>query len=209
MKRIVVMIMGMFLCYGTSQAQSQEVQQLILNVEKLSQLKQVLSDMKRGYQVVSSGYGSINDISQGNFSLHQAFMDGLMQVSPAVRRYRKVADIVNYQLILVREYKRAYEGFRQVNVFRPSELQYLGGVYNNLLKRSLNNMEELTNVVTAGKLRMSDDERIRAIDRLYLDMRDKLQFLRSFNNSTSVLASQRRHEQVQGGQLKTIYGIRD
>lgn len=209
MKRIVVMIMGMFLYYGTSQAQSQEVQQLVLNVEKLSQLKQLLSDMKRGYQVVSSGYGTIKDISQGNFSLHQAFMDGLMQVSPAVRRYRKVADIVNYQLILVREYKSAYNGFRQINVFRPSELNYLGGVYNNLLKRSLNNMEELTNVVTAGKLRMSDDERIRAIDRLYLDMRDKLQFLRSFNNSTSVLASQRRHEQVQGGQLKTIYGIRD
>lgn len=42
--------MLLFCAFGISvRAQSQEAQQLLLNVEKLSQLKNILADMKKGY----------------------------------------------------------------------------------------------------------------------------------------------------------------
>src|SRR5438552_2102449 len=88
-------------------AQSYETQQLLLDVQKLAQLKQILKDMKTGYEIVSKGYSSIRDISQGNFNLHQVFLDGLLQVSPVVKNYKRVADIVSYQLRMVKEYKAA------------------------------------------------------------------------------------------------------
>jgi hypothetical protein len=75
-------------------AQSTEVQQLLLNVEKLSQFKNILRDMKTGYQIISTGYNAVLDISKGNFSLHETFLDGLMAVSPEVRKYHKIAGIV-------------------------------------------------------------------------------------------------------------------
>jgi hypothetical protein len=68
-------------------------------------------------------------------------------------------------------------------------------------------MDELTAVVTADKLRMSDDERLKAIDRIYLDMQDKLIFLRSFNHSTSVLGLQRDREKRAIDAIKGVYGI--
>ncbi len=45
-----------------SKAQSAEVQQLLLNYEKLNQLKNILSDMKKGYQIVSKVYSTIKNI---------------------------------------------------------------------------------------------------------------------------------------------------
>jgi hypothetical protein len=46
-------------------------------------------------------------------------------------------------------------------------------------------------VITAGKLRMSDDERLQAIDRIYITIVGQFSFLQDFNNSTGVLSVQR------------------
>lgn len=188
-------------------AQSAEIQQLLLNVEKLAQLKQILSDLKKGYDIASTGYGKIKDISQGNFSIHELFLDGLLTVNPNLRKYRRVADIVNYQVRLLNEYKAAYNRFSSSGSFTPQELTYLTKVYGNLFNRSLENLDELAMILTASELRMSDDERLSAIDRLYDDMTEKLGFLRSFNKKTSVLDMQRQQRLKENSQIKKIYGV--
>ena len=63
-------------------AQKDEIAQLLLNVEKLAQFKQILSDMKKGYVILSGGYNTVKDLSQGNFSLHKTFLDALMEDKP-------------------------------------------------------------------------------------------------------------------------------
>ena len=80
-------------------------------------------------------------------------------------------------------------------------------VYKNLFNKSLQNLDELGMVLTAGKLRMSDDERIAAIDRIYKDISDKLVFLRSFNNEGSVLAVQRGREMVDTKLSEKLNGL--
>lgn len=171
--------------------QGQEVQQLILNIEKLTQLKQILSDMKKGYQILSGGYKAVSDMAQGNFSLHKAFLDALMQVSPVVKNYKRVSDIISLQILLVRESKTALSGFAKSNLFTQKELGYLERVYGNLLNQSLANLDELTLIVTADRLRMSDDERLAAIDRIYQDMQEKVLFVQNFNAQSNMLALQR------------------
>ena len=132
-----------------------------------------------------------------------------MQVSPTVKNYKKVIDIVNFQVILIKEYKNALTRFKRENYFTSEELAYLGRVYDNLFRQSLRNMDELTNVMTANKLRMSDDERLNAIDKIYEDMQDKLQFLRHFNNNTTVLALQRAKENKDVKATRQLYDIND
>ena len=188
-------------------AQSQEMQQLVLNIEKLTQFKQILKDMKNGYRILNGGYNTIKDLSQGNFSLHKTFIDGLMQVSPIVRKYKRIGAIANYQMLLVKEYKDDLKRFKNSSLFNEKEIQYIEKVYANLFKQSLRNLDELTMVVTANKLRMSDDERLESIDRIYLDMQDKLLFLRSFNANTSVLSVQRSKEQNDVNSLRELYKV--
>ena len=83
----------------------------------------------------------------------------------------------------------------------------MDNVYSNLFNKSLQNLEELTMVITAGKLRMSDDERINAIDRIYNDIADKLVFLRTFNKENNVLAIQRGKEMVDTTVSKKLNGL--
>ena len=210
MKKVIVIIslsfLGLLPAFRAS-AQADEIAQLLLNVEKLAQFKQILSDMKKGYQILEGGYNTIKNISEGNFSLHKTFLDGLMGVSPTVRNYRRVADITNYQITLVKEYRNAYDRFRRDNNFNPDELAYLSRVYDNLFKESLRNLDELLTVITAGKARMSYDERLQTFDRIYADMQDKLMFLRHFNNNTTILAVQRAKERNDAQTIRKIYGL--
>ena len=194
MKRIWILL----LVIGTSsitQAQSTEVQQLLLNYEKLKQLKNILSDMKKGYQIVSKGYTTIKNISEGNFNLHDAFITGLLSVSPEIRNYKRVADVITYQKNIVKEYKAAFNRFKHSEIFSPNEIKYLGNVYENLLNQSLGNLGELATIITSSKLSMSDNERLEAIDRIFADTEDKLLFLRDFNKRTNILVIQRSREQ--------------
>jgi hypothetical protein len=191
----------------TSQAQSNEIQQLLLNVEKLTQLKSILSDMKKGYQIVSNGYNSVKQITEGNFSLHDAFLSRLMAVNPAIQKYKRVADIIGYQKDMVKEYKQAFIRFNGSQVFNKNDMQYLEQVYKGLLNQSLQNIDELTTIITANKLSMSDDERLKIIDRIYEDTSDKLQFLKSFNRKTNVLMMQRNQEKEELQHVQNLYQI--
>lgn len=208
-KTILVWLLMACLTITQSFAQSHEAVQLGLNIEKLAQLKSILNNLKKGYDVIFNGYNTVKSISEGNFKIHQVFLDGLMEVSPAVKKYRKVAGIINYQIILVKEYKSAFNRFKGMNWFNPDEITYMERVYGNLFNSSLKNLDELATVVTANKLRMSDDERLGAIDRIFADMEDKLDFLRHFNTQAKVLALQRAKEQTDINGVKSLYNVKD
>ena len=205
-----LLLIGLLACYtqAGAHAQATEIIQLGLNVQKLAQLRSILNNLRRGYQIVSRGYNTVKNISEGNFNLHKTFLDGLMDVSPAVRNYRRVPEIVNYQVALVREYQAAFRRFSRGGWFNPEELEYMAGVYDRLFKSSLKNLDELILIISSGKTRMSDDERLAAIDRIHADLEDKVTFLREFNSSASVLAVQRAKAQNDVEGLKVMFDIK-
>lgn len=190
-----------------SKAQSFEVQQLILDVEKLSQLKNIYSDLVKGYEILSEGYNAVKDISQGNFDLHNMFLNALMKASPVVQKYQKVADIIDCELKIISEYGTAYNRFKQDDNFSPDEIIYIAKVYNNLINESIKGLSDLATVITDNALRASDDERLNVIDQLDTEMQNRLSFLRYFNNNTTVLALQRAREKNDVNTIKNIYGI--
>lgn len=210
MKRVIIFLVLGWSCIcipPKASAQSQEMQQLILNIEKLAQFKSILEDMKKGYDILLNGYNAVKDISEGNFSLHKLFLDRLLDVSPTVRKYKRVGDIITYQIMLVREYKAAFNDFRASSLFDAREMEYMGRVYSQLFDESLDCLEDLIAVLTAGRLRMSDEERLAEIDYLYDSIRDKVAFLRSFNHSTSMLAVQRLKEKKDVDVLRKYHAI--
>lgn len=210
MKCSVKILLPFLLLIVTShktRAQSFEVQQLILDVEKLSQLKNIYSDLVKGYEILSDGYNAVSDISHGNFDLHKLFLDRLLKASPIVQKYQKVGDIIQCELHLISEYKTAYNRFKEDNNFSPDEITYIVKVYNNLINESIKGLSDLTTVITDNTLRASDDERLNVIDQLDSEMESRLSFLRYFNNNTTVLALQRAREKNDVNTLKNIYGI--
>ena len=188
-------------------AQSFEIQQLLLDCEKLTQLKDIYSDMKKGYEILSEGYNAVKDISEGNFDLHKLFLDDLLKTSPAVQKYQKIADIINCQLQIMSEYDKAYNRFKQDDNYSADEIIYIGKVYSKLIDESVKGLSDLTTVITDGVLRASDDERLNQIDKLDAEMKDRLHFLRYFNNNTTILSLQRERERNDANTVKGIYGL--
>ncbi|SDG32602.1 hypothetical protein SAMN04487996_117161 [Dyadobacter soli] len=188
---LIVLIVIALAVPNQTKAQTPEVTQLILNIQKLNQLRKILKELKAGYDILFKGYTTIKDISKGNFKLHEAFLDGLLEVSPAVKRYKRIAEIVDFQLKLVSEYRSAFAQFQSGKYFNKDELEYMSRVYARLINQSIKNLDALTMVVTAKKMRMSDDERLAAIDKIHEEMQDKLIFLRHFNSTAATLGLQR------------------
>lgn len=206
--RVLLSCLLLLVAIQKSTAQSFETQQLVLDVEKLSELKNIYHDLVKGYQVLSEGYDAVKDISQGNFDLHKLFLEGLLKANPVVQKYGKVTDIIQCELNIISEYGTAYNRFKQDNNFSPGEIKYIGRVYNNLIDESIKGLSDLTNVITDNTLRASDDERLSLIDNLDNEMQNRLSFLRYFNNNTTILALQRAREKNDVSTIKNIYGIK-
>jgi hypothetical protein len=200
-----LMLVGFNLLPQRAKAQGQDIQQLILDIEKLTQFKAILSDMQQGYSILTQGYQQVKDLSQGNFNLHSVFLNGLLQINPEVAKYARVADIIADEVSILSEYKKAYKRFQSSGSFNANELDYLAKVYAQLTNAALNDVNDLANILTASKLRMSDDERLSAIDRIYASSSDKLSFLRDFNSRTNMLLLQRKQQQTEVNNLKALY----
>lgn len=185
--------------------QSAEVTQLLLNLEKLAQFKSILQQMKQGYAILNGGYKTIKDLSEGNFSLHKTFLDGLLRVSPTVKRYRKVAGIIDMQIILFQECRSAYRNIRLSTLLNQGEMNYMIKTYERLLDQSFNNLGQLALVLADQTLRMSDQERLHAIDEIYQQMQDKILFLKQFGKESSLLMLQRKKLQADARSLLKQY----
>jgi len=192
---------------GRSQSLADDIQQLLMDYQKLAQEKKILTDMYTGYKIVSQGYDQIKGIARGNFTLHQTFLNSLLAVSPAVRNYYKVISIINNEAELVREYQSAQHYFQSGGHFTAAELDYFSTLYGNLLTGSLQNLDELEAVMSPGTLRMSDAERLGAIDRIDGDMTTRLNFLRAFNDDAAIQAGRRGIEQNDAAAMLSLYGI--
>lgn len=207
----ILSIVWCFMVFTTINAHAQSIsdniQMLILDYQKLAGLKKVLQNMYKGYEVVSKGYNNVKAVSEGNFNLQQGFIDGLMLVSPTVRKYPKVARIVSDQTTIISEYKSALNNFRSNGKFTSQELDYMAGVFSNLFEKCAQNLQALTIVITDNSVRMNDHDRLQLIDAIYTDTQEQLGFLRSFNNKAQSLAAERSVNQSEKQQIQQLYQI--
>jgi hypothetical protein len=213
MKRLKFMVMGLMVVFNLisidskAQAIADAIAQLALDYQKLAGMKSVLQQMYKGYEVVSKGYNSVKNISKGNYDLHRAFLDGQMVVSPAVRNYTRIKDIISDQSALISEYKSAANTFKHDKHISPDEIDYVMDVYNNLVSQSLQNLSELNMAMSDNKLRMSDNERIQVIDHVYATGHDQLAFLRQFNEHTKNVAIERSRQTNDLQTIQKLYGV--
>lgn len=190
-----------------AQSVADVTQQLVLDYQKLAALKNILSQMYSGYKVLNKGYDAVKEVAQGNFNLHEAFLDGLYLVSPNVRKYPRVAGIIHDQAQLISEYQSSSGAFHRDPHFSPDELRYIMTIYNNLVRQALQNLDDLSMIMTDSKLRMSDAERLTAIDRIYMASHDQLNYLRRLNDQVQKISRQRVQQMTDRQNIRSIYSL--
>lgn len=177
-------------------------------LQQIAALQVYISYINKGYNIVSKGINTVHNIKKGDFSLHSDFFTSLKNVNPQISNYAKVADIIAYQVNLIRQTKQTLQQIREAKQFTAEEIGYCKQVFDNLLDECIKTVDELIAVITSGEMEMKDDERLKRIDMLYLDMQDKYSFSCSFSEEMGLLAVQRLGEQIEINRSKLINGIK-
>jgi hypothetical protein len=166
-------------------------------LEQIAANKVYLDYTKKGYKIVSGGLHTIRDIKKEDLKLHLGHFDSLKVVNPAIKGWIKVTDIILYQTRIIKTGKQALDAVKQSGQFSNEELNYCKKVFDLLLEECLKCIDELLLVISSGDTEMTDDERIKRIDKVYLDMQDKVSFASSFRNDMNLLALQRQNERTE------------
>ena len=164
-------------------------------LQQIAALQVYSGYLSKGYSIAKNGLNTIKSIKNGDLLQHTNYFTSLVAVNPKIKRYAKVADIIALQITIAKQSGNAIKNFRNNHHFTPTEINYLQGVYGKLLSDCAKNLDELLTLITNGNLQMKDDERIKAIDKIYLNMQDKQQFVRAFSNNTAGLSIQRSNEE--------------
>ena len=192
-------ILTIFLLAIASGVQAQNWQEW--TQQKKTQIKYLVSQIaayqvyatyvEKGYAIAKKGLTAIQNIKKGDFSLHDEYFTSLKNVNPKIKLYWKVADIIALQIKIVQGYHRQKNALLQSSQLTSDEISYCNSVFINLLDGCTHIIDQLILLVTDGSLQMKDDERIKRIDALHAEIKDKYVFEQHFTNEANELSIQR------------------
>ncbi len=142
-------------------------------LQQIAALQVYIGYVAKGYSIAKKGLNTIQDIKRGDFNLHSNYFTSLVTVNSKIKRYAKVADIIALQINIAKQTAKTIKNCKSSRLLTTAELDYLQKVFTTLLDDCAKCLDELFNLITNWQLSMKDDERIAAIDKLYVDMSDK------------------------------------
>ena len=177
----------------------QKVQNATIDLQNVQ--KQVENDLSKL---------KLNDIAnwaQQTKDLYQEYFTELQKVKTVIAYYRRVTDIINKQKQLVAEYKQAYALVQQDKHFSANEIKYIYSVYSGIINESVKGLDQILNIIESFTVSMSDEERLKIINRSADGIEQQISDLRSFNDQNIQLSLQRAKDQGEVNAVRQLYGL--
>lgn len=215
MKKYLIVIMIGFVMLGGIEAQAQnwnewfkqkKTQRRYL-LKQIALLKVYVGLVKKGVTVVRHGLNTVQNVKNGEFNLHKDFFSHLNNVNPLIANSAKVADIIAYQVFILRQLNEVNRYCRGHGKFTAEEIRYVADVYANMLVLCDANLAELLSIIKPNKTKMTDDERLNRIDYLHDDMLDKHRFVKAFDQDVRYIGSGRAHEQYEIDMMGSFHAV--
>ncbi|MFB9843963.1 conjugal transfer protein TraI [Mucilaginibacter ginsenosidivorans] len=222
MKRNIVLTL-LFCCLAFAQRASAQVpvvslvtgiiKKVIIAIDlKVQQLQNQLIALQSGEQQLENNLhlNSLNDISgwlNKEKDLYADYYQELATVRKTIADYDAVKRVISSQKQLVWEYQRANALFHSDAHFSPSELSYMGNIFNGILTESLRDVETVTTAITDFGTQMDDAERWQRIDHAAKAMQTNLDHLRQFNRQNVQLSFSRSRDEADRRSVRRLYGI--
>lgn len=176
-------------------------------IEQIAALQVYISYAQQGYSIANKGLTTVRNIKNGDFNLHRDFISSFKKVNPKIKAYAKVADFIALQMRTISAIKECLKGVKEARQFSIAEIDHCSMVFQRVLNASLENVEQLLEIISDEQLQMKDDERLKRIDALYADMQDKYAFSSSWSEEMAVLTVQRMHQRADIELSKKLNGL--
>lgn len=212
MKQVCIIILAMALfqgmkAQGVKEWLSQKQTQTQYLIQQIAALQVYIGYLQKGYKIVQGGLNTIGNIKKGHFNLDKAFFDGLKSINPKVKSYARVADIITLNIQVIQRAGKALKEAHSSDRFTGNELDYVSKVFTGITDGCSELIEALTQLLTLGDLQLSDDERIKRIDGVYAEMKDRYGFINGFCNDLTRMRLQRSQELRDAGTMQKLSGL--
>jgi len=169
--------------------------------QQIAALNAFETSVRQCYTMLKGEWTAISNWKNGEYGLHQRYYTSLNNVNPAVKSDPDVASIQSEQKTII----TLLIALQRLSGLQPYEQTYIQSVASNLLTACDADMQQLQNVLTAGVLTMSDDERLKEVANLQADMLNKYRFTQSFCNAVRLMVVQRNEENNEVQTLNSLY----
>lgn len=160
-------------------------------VQQIAALKVYSNYLAEGYQIITTGLNTIQQLKEGDFNLHLDHFLSKIKVNSNIKGYSKVAAIKK-QVSVILKTALLFTRFCDSNDhFTKEEKDYLQKVFTRLSEEVSIQLNRLVETLTDNEVSMNDDERINTIDEVYHKMEDSYSFMKSFITTARLLGVQR------------------
>lgn len=192
---------------GTGGFFNQQSSRVRLMLTQIAGYETLLQGLKSGYQISENGLNNVHELKGGTFELHQAYLNSLQQVNPVTGSSPKGRAIAGMQQQINQVFIQELAWQQQQKILTAAEMNYIRQVYGNLMNKSREEMEEASQVLTPGKLQLTDQQRLERLDLIYATIQDQSAFSIFFTTRCRQIATSRQRVRKNNDQLKTLYGI--
>lgn len=139
--------------------------------------------------------------------LYQQYYDELWKIRNTIAAYQRVRDVMERQVRLVNEYKRAWTIVQHDNHFTEKEIDQIYRVYKGILGESVRNLDMIVKVINSFQTQMTDAQRIAVITQAGNRIEQNFADLLEFNMNTYQLSLNRAKTQYEVNRIKRLYGL--
>lgn len=199
----VKLIIVFLLTFGAAKAQNwqewtrQKKTQKKYLLQQIAALQVYAGYAHKGYAIANEGLAAIGKIKRGDLDLHNEFFTSLKNINPKIAASVKVAAIVAWQTTILKQVRQASRATSANAALSTDEKEHCKTVIKNLLVASLQVIADLTAIITSDSYGMSDDQRLKRIDKLFGDTQSQYAFFTAFATVTKMLSAQRADEHAE------------
>jgi hypothetical protein len=158
-------------------------------------------------QMTGGLLGDIGGWVQDQEDLYRGYYQELWQVKAAFTSYSRVAQLIQRQEQLVRDYRQAVSAVQRDPHFSPTEVTLMLHVYSGILNASIRNVSQLAAVINSFVTQMDDAGRLRIIDETAAAVDRNYADLHGYSQENSLLSLQRARDEGDIQTVKALYGL--
>lgn len=212
MKKIFLILFCSGLSYlGYTQPAKEWVRQKQTQIEYLLDqiigLRAYAGVVNKGFQTAKDGLSIINQIKQGDFSIHDNHFQSLRAVSPVIASSPDLKKAAIKSKDIHFTMQRIQKLCNLENGLTASEKVYVKAILADVKGLSENTMVDFEQLVESGHLSLSDDERLKQVAIKRAELQDQHLFLQSLEKRVKLLAISRVKEKKDINILNKLYGI--
>ena len=149
----------------------------------------------------------ISDWSQKQKELFSSYYTELWNIKTAIAYYSRIGELTQKQAALVNSYNQAWALIKNDKHFSADELAYMEKVYSGILQASVNDLDQLLNIIHANKTQMPDAGRMEIINHTADHMDSNYNDLQKFNSENELLSISRASNENEVLTLKKYHGL--